>query len=213
MRLPSPEQRLLLAQAVSQYQADLAGGIAAQDYLKSRGFTEQVATAWRLGLVSSPLVGHENYRGRLAIPYLTGAGPVNLRFRCLKDHVCKDEGCPKYLSSDGADNNLFNVLDLTKPGDSICVAEGELDAVTLSMCGIPAVGVPGAQGWQKHFGRCLDDFSRIFVLGDGDDAGKSLTKKLISDVRAIPVRMPKGHDVNSLYMEGGRDALERLISG
>lgn len=30
MRLPSPEQRLLLAQAVSQYQADLAGGIAAR---------------------------------------------------------------------------------------------------------------------------------------------------------------------------------------
>lgn len=213
MRLPTPEQRLSLAQAVSQYQNDLAAGFAGQEYLKSRGFTEDVAAQWRLGLVTSPLVGHESYRGRLAIPYLTPAGPVNLRFRCLKDHVHKDEGCPKYLSSDGAENNLFNVLDLSRPGDAICVTEGELDAITLSMCGFPAVGVPGVQGWQKHFGRCLDDFSKIYVLGDGDDAGKGLNKKLINDVRAIPVRMPKGHDVNSLYLEGGQDALRKLIAG
>lgn len=203
----------MLAQAVSQYQADLAAGTAAQIYLKSRGFTEAVAAQWRLGLVTSPLVGHERYRGRLALPYLTPSGPVNLRFRCLKDHVCKDEGCPKYLSSDGANNNLFNVLDLTKPGDSICVAEGELDAMTLSMCGIPAVGVPGAQGWQKHFGRCLDDFSKVFVLGDPDDAGKGLNKKLISDVRAIPVRMPKGMDCNDVYRQDGAEGLHKLISG
>lgn len=213
MRLPTPEQRLSLAQAVSQYQNDLAAGIAGQEYLKSRGFTEDVAAQWRLGLVTSPLVGHESYRGRLAIPYLTPAGPVNLRFRCLKDHVHKEEGCPKYLSSDGAENNLFNVLDLSRPGDAICVTEGELDAITLSMCGFPAVGVPGVQGWQKHFGRCLDDFSKIYVLGDGDDAGKGLNKKLINDVRAIPVRMPKGMDCNDVYRQDGAEGLRRLISG
>lgn len=213
LRLPTQEQRLLLAQAASQYQSDLAAGTAAQAYLKSRGFTEQVATEWRLGLVTSPLAGHDRFRGRLAIPYLTPAGPANFRFRCLQSHDCKEAGHGKYVGLEGFETNLYNVLDLSKPGDTICVCEGELDAITLSMSGIPAVAVPGATNFKKHQARCLDDFSRVLVLGDGDTAGSGLNKKLINDVRAIPVRMPKGHDVNSLYLEGGADALRRLIGG
>jgi DNA primase len=211
VRLPSPEQRLWLEQLVSQSQRDLAADTAAQTYLTKRGFTEAVATQWRLGLVTSPPVGAERYRGRLVIPYLTTAGVVNARFRCLRQHSCKDEGHGKYVGLDGFETNLFNVMDLGKPGDAICVTEGELDAITLSMCGLPAIAVPGATNWKKHFSRCLDDFSKVFVLGDGDTAGSGLNKKLINDVRAVPVRMPKGHDVNSLYLEGGADGLRRLI--
>ncbi len=213
MRLPSPEQRLLLAQAASQYQADLAADTAAQTYLTSRGFGPQAADTYRLGVVRTPAQGHEGHRGRLALPYITPAGVVNFRFRCLKQHSCKEEGCPKYVGLEGFETNLYNVLDLGKPGETICVTEGELDCITLSMCGIPAVAVPGATNWKKHFARCLDDFSRVLVLGDGDDAGKGLNKKLINDARAIPVRLPKGHDVNSLYLDGGPDALRNLIAG
>lgn len=225
MRLPTSEQRLSLELLVSQSQRDLAADTAVQEYLKSRGFSEQVAATFRLGVVRNPPVGYENRTGRLLIPYLTPAGVVSARFRCLQQHSCKEAvlftdkktgkpvHCMKYLPIEGFETNLFNVLDLGKPGDAVCVTEGELDAVTLSMCGIPAVAVPGATSWKRHFGRCLDDFSKVFVLGDPDDAGKGLNKKLISDVRAIPVRMPKGHDVNSLYMEGGQDALRKLISG
>ena len=213
MRLPSSEQRLLLAQAASQYQVDLAADAATQAYLFSRGFTEQVAQGFGLGVVRNPIQGHEGYHGCLALPYITPAGPVNFRFRCLRQHSCKEEGCPKYLGLAGQDTNLYNVLDLAKPGDTICVTEGELDALTLSMCGIPAVAVPGATNWHKHFPRCLDDFSKILVLGDGDTAGSGLNKKLINDVRAIPVRLPKGSDVNDYFRSHGAEGLRKLISG
>lgn len=213
MRLPSPEQRSWLEQLVSQSQQDLAADIAAQTYLTKRGFTAATATQWRLGLVTSPPVGAERHRGRLCIPYLTPEGVVNARFRCLQQHSCKDAGHGKYIGLEGFETNLFNVMDLSRPSDAICVTEGELDAITLSMCGVAAVAVPGATNWKKHMGRCLDDFSKVFVLGDGDDAGKGLNKQLINDVRAIPVRMPKGMDCNDIFLRDGAAGLRKLISG
>lgn len=211
MQLPSPEQRTWLGLLVSQSQRDLAADTAAQEYLTKRGFTEAVAAQWRLGVVTSPPVGAERYRGRLIIPYLTPAGAVNARFRCLRDHSCKEAGHGKYLGLEGWETSLFNVLDLAKPGDAICVTEGELDAITLSMCGIPAVAVPGATSWKKWFGRCLDDFSRIYVLGDGDEAGRRMSSLLVKEVRATSIRLPRGEDVNSLYLKQGERGIRALI--
>lgn len=213
MRLPTSEQRSSLELLVSQSQRDLAADTAAQEYLTKRGFTEAVATQWRLGLATTPPVGYERYTGRLVIPYLTPSGVVNARFRCLRQHSCSEAGHGKYIGLEGFETSLFNVLDLSRPGDALCVTEGELDAITLSMCGIAAVAVPGATNWKAHFGRCLDDFSKVFVLGDGDTAGAGLNKKLINDVRAIPVRMPKGLDCNDVYRQDGAAGLRKLISG
>lgn len=224
MRPPSIELRLSFETAVSQYQRDLAADTRGQEYLASRGIGQQAAAMFRLGVVGSPIVGHEGYRGRLAIPYLTPAGVVSLRFRCLKKHDCKtvvlyvdakgkEHNCPKYLSMDGMDSNLYNVLDLKKPGDTICVTEGEIDAMTLSIAGIPAVGVPGVENWQKHFSKCLEDFSRIMILADPDSAGKKFSSFLAREVRAVPIRLPPGEDVNSLFCKEGADGLRKLISG
>ncbi|MGW2513673.1 topoisomerase [Streptomyces scopuliridis] len=209
MQTLSTEQRRFFEQAVSTYQRDLAGDTSAQGYLAARGFGPAVASTYRLGVVRTPLPGHEQYRHRLAIPYLTPAGVVNLRFRCAEAHDC--DGHAKYLSLPDAASNLFNVLDLKKTSPFICVTEGELDAMTLSMCGLPAVGIPGVSTWQKWFSRCLEDFDVIYAFGDGDDAGGKLNSFLAKEARARPISMPRGMDVNTLYLEGGADALERLI--
>jgi DNA primase len=134
---------------------------------------------------------------------------VNIRFRCLQQHEC--EGHPKYLSAEGAGTNLYNVLDLKRDSPFICVAEGEIDTMSLSLAGLPAVGVPGVDTWQKHFSRCLEDFEVIYAFGDGDKAGSKFSNFLARETRARPIRMPPGEDCNSLYVKGGADALRRLI--
>lgn len=209
MQTLSEEQRRFFEQAVSTYQADLVGDTSAQGYLASRGLGPAAVNTYRLGVVRRPLAGHEQYQGRLAIPYLTPAGVVNIRFRCLSSHEC--DGHPKYLSADGAGTNLFNVLDLKKDSPFICVAEGEIDTMSLSLAGLPAVGVPGVDAWQKHFSRCLEDFEVIYAFGDGDKAGSKFSSFLARETRARPIRMPPGDDCNSLYVKGGADALRRLL--
>jgi hypothetical protein len=205
----SEEQRRFFEQAVSTYVNDLVGDTSAQGYLASRGLGPSALVTYRLGVVRRPLAGHEQYAGRLAIPYLTPAGVVNIRFRCLASHEC--DGHPKYLSADGAGTNLFNVLDLKKDSPFICVAEGEIDTMSLSLAGLPAVGVPGVDAWQKHFSRCLEDFEVIYAFGDGDKAGSKFASFLARETRARPIRMPPGDDCNSLYVKGGADALRRLL--
>jgi hypothetical protein len=206
----SAEQRRFFEQAATTYQADLAADTGVQGYLTSRGLAPGLDT-FRLGVVRRPLVGHEQYAGRLAIPYLTPAGVVNMRFRCLRPHDCKAVECPKYLSADGAGTNLYNVLDLKKDSPFIVVTEGEIDAMSFSLAGIPAVGVPGVDAWQKHFARCLEDFEVVYAAGDGDKAGSKFNSLMAREVKARPLRLPRGADANALYAQGGADALRRLV--
>ncbi|MFF6988341.1 toprim domain-containing protein [Streptomyces sp. NPDC010273] len=204
----SAAQRTFFEQAASRYQADLSADTAAQDYLRTRGLLPAVAT-FRLGVVRNPLVGHEQYAGRLAIPYLTPAGVVNLRFRCIERHDC--DGHPKYLSQPDAGTNLFNVLDLKKDSPHIVVTEGELDAMSWSLAGVPAVGSPGVDAWQKHWRRCLEDHEVVYGAGDGDKAGTKFNSFLAREVKARALRLPLGEDSNSLFVKGGADALRSLI--
>lgn len=222
METLSSEQRQFFERATSQYQSDLAADTSAQAYLASRGLGPEAVARFRLGVATSLQAGDERYRGRLVIPYLTPAGVVNMRYRCLKQHVCsetvlwtdrqgKPRYCPKYQSRDGMEGNLFNVMDLKRDSPFICVTEGEIDAMTLSLAGLPAVGVPGVKTWQKHFSRCLEDFDVIYAFGDGDEAGGKFSSFLAKEARARPIAMPKGRDVNDLFREGGADALRRLL--
>ncbi len=97
-------QKELLGKASNKY----AGSIhLASDYLASRGISQEVARLASLGVVSEPEVGHEQYAGRLSIPYITKTGVVDLRFRSLNPAVE-----PKYMGMTGAETRMYNVLDV-----------------------------------------------------------------------------------------------------
>jgi DNA primase len=101
---------------------------------------------------------------------------------------------------------------LLKDTANIAITEGEIDAITATVCGIPAVGVPGSQNWQPHFREPFLGYRNVYVLADGDDAGMAFATQVASSLpngKIIP--MPTGEDVNSLVNSKGKDELlERL---
>jgi DNA primase len=201
MRL-SKSQRELLAKATENYEKNLTDILP---YLESRGITEQTARMFRLGYVREPEIGHEPYLGKLAIPYLTPSGVIDIRFRSLNN-----DGGPKYMSRPGASTHIFNVDALNNDSDFLAICEGELDTVIATQAGFNAVGLPGANNWKGFYARVLADWAKVILLCDGDNAGREMAKNLSKELdNVFPVFMPEGQDVNDVYLAEGADGLRK----
>ena len=139
----------------------------------------------------------------LAIPYLrhTLSGEwkvVAMRFRSIDP-----TGQTKYLQPEGSTTRLFNTVDAANQEDTIALCEGELDAITASVNGIPAVGVAGVQAWKKHYTEIFLGYRAVYVLADGDDPGRSfaaMLSQLLGNVTIV--QLPDGEDVNSITVSG-----------
>jgi DNA primase len=199
----SQEQKKLLEKASSHYEQNVE---LAESYLKSRGLSLADAKRHRLGVVNRPVVGHEMFEGRLSIPYLTPSGMVDLRFRAINNEE------PKYLSLPNSSTRLYNVKSFFEAKDWICVCEGEIDTITLSKLGYPAVGIPGVKNIKRHYYRILADFDKIYVFADGDTAGKEFAKDLAKKLAGVvQIQLPDGEDVNSLFTKNGSQWFEERI--
>lgn len=214
----SESQRRSLRAATERYAEQLPDSPGAE-YLGRRGLAapsvHPIVDKFRLGYVAEPALGHEKYRGDLAIPYLrwsqeAGWSVVSIRFRCIQDHDHTGHG--KYMTMPGDRPRLYNTLALLQPSPVIAITEGEIDAITAQACGIPTVGIPGAQAWQKWFREPFLGYRDVLILTDGDEAGARMGEtvaKTLPNARIIP--MPAGEDVNSLVISQGKHALLERI--
>ena len=194
----------------------------ADDYLAARGISQASAGTAQLGVVTDPAPGHERFTGWLSIPYLgvsqDGEDQCwSIRFRCLERHSCKDHGHGKYQTVSGEKSRLYNARAILSATDSLHVAEGELDAIVLNQCGLPAVAVPGANNWKYHYTRLMAGFSKVYVWGDPDAAGAEFVSTVCNAVRnSAAVKLTLG-DVNETYVQGGyaavREAMEAVRWG
>jgi DNA primase len=198
----SAQRRASLREAAGRYGDSLLNS-PASEYLEGRGIPLEVAQRFQLGYVAEPLEGHDRFRGRLAIPYLTPSGPVGMRFRSLEP-----EGEPKYDSEAGQRTALYNVLDLHRSEPWIAVCEGELDALVMSgVVGVPAVGIPGVEHWMKKgggstWGRLFQDYQSVFIVMDPDKAGKKVVGEIARRVEN-PVVISLPADVNDTVTDKG----------
>jgi hypothetical protein len=212
---PSDSQKNWLGKMAERYHESLDEKTLS--YLADRGLGPDVVTGARLGLVVAPDGAHAQYEGRLSIPYLTPTGVVSMRFRCLDDHgdlKCNDLHHGKYESISGDETRLYNVSALHLPGDAVGICEGELDALVATNAGLPSVGCPGINNWKPFYYRLFEDYDRVIVLGDGDDAGRkfvaTLTRALGNGIRKP---LPNDHDVTSYVVEHGVDRFRDFVGG
>lgn len=207
----SESLKALLARAAKQYADSLSP--KALSFLSDHGISEATARRAQLGVVASPLPGHELYKDRLAIPYLTKTGVVNMRFRCLDHEDCRTVGCPKYLSLPGAGLNLFHTAAFWSADNEIAVCEGELDALTNSYeVGVPSVGVPGVETWEDYYDRLFHGYQYVWVFADGDSAGRDFAKSLLGRLpNAISVPVPGGQDLSSWVVRDGWESVTDIL--
>lgn len=156
--------------------------------------------------------------GMLSIPYITRAGVVNIKTRCIQDHDCDRHA--KYSAPEGSDTYLYNVSDFLVGGDWIAVAEGEIDTLSLVVAGMPAVGVPGIEAWKqhKHWPYCFAGYRRVYIFADNDkkkdgrNPGKDLARRICASLpNAVVVTLPENEDVNACLTKYGTDFLWEKI--
>lgn len=197
--LPSRTMKDGLEQATQDYQLQLKESPGEQSLL-SRGITRESLEDFRLGYVANPSPGDDRFEGHIAIPYLTVSGVVTMRFRRVIG-----EGS-RYNGHSGAQAWPFNVRALQTEGP-IFVCEGELDAIVATQCGLPAIAFPGANSWKRVYGRMLR-FHEVYVLADGDEAGRKFAEAVARDVPGTKIaEMPPGEDVNSVFLSSGEMGL------
>ena len=203
----------MLEEATQAYQEVLAQDVGAVRYLLDRGIGQAEAMSHRFGVVGDePFPGHGGKRGWLAIPYLDRHGyPLTIRFRCLQDHKCRENGHGKYATLKDDHPRPYNIGAIHRASDTIEITEGEFDAAILQKVGLHAVAIPGAHLWSPAFRRMLAGFNTIRIWADPDDAGAEMTAKITKSLRqAKALRMPVGRDVSDVYKLGGADALYKI---
>ena len=203
MRLSSSQRQFLL-QATQRYSGKIE---LAVEYLSNRSLSVEEASIFHLGVVEDPLPGHEPYKGRLSIPYITPSGVVDIRFRALHNED------PKYMGLVGAKTTMFNTQACFVAHKYICVTEGEFDCILMSVKTThPTVGIPGANNWKPHYVKILDDFDIVIVLADGDAAGLEFGKKISRELSNVNIiSMPEGEDVNSMITKVGSEWIDERI--
>ncbi len=154
------------------------------------------------------------YQGRLCIPYITPTGVVQLKFRCIEDHSCKEtHKDTKYIGISGVGVHMFNTRAFLIDSPIIAVTEGEIDALTVqAVAKIPAVGFPGTQSMKGFWFRAFTGYQRVLVLADGDKPGRDAAKAIAKQLpNADVVNLPDGEDANSLLINfGGPETFQEL---
>jgi len=164
--------------------------IKAIEYYKSRKITKDSVIKYKLG--------YSEKQDMVTIPVYSPDG-LCLGFvgRSIEGKVFKNTpGLPK-------SKTLFNIQ-RAKRFDKVFVVESSFDAIRLEQVGVHAVATLGATISKEQRKLLKQYFNQVIVLGDNDEAGKNMSKKMISYFGngCIAPSLPEGiKDVSDLTNE------------
>lgn len=207
---PTADELRKIEDQVQACSSALAGSDVEEWLLEERSLEAASIASARLGLVTDKVARDYpdlRYRvGMLTIPYLSPSGKVlDFRFRNMTPGADA-----KYLGRTGSSVRLYNYPDLNRAVDTLHLTEGELDALTLSQAGFPALGIPGAQSVSELLLEPVMEFYRVILWADTDEAGEALADTLKLAMRqCLVARLPEAYkDVSEMYALEGQEGLE-----
>lgn len=177
---------------------------AVRQWLNGRGITDATIEDFKIA------EQQRDGKNIAVLPYLRDGELVNVKYRDIADKKGMRQEA-------GAEPCLFG-WHLIKPRDrSVAITEGEIDAMTLHQCGIPALSVNAGAGnhqWIENDWDRLERFSEIFVCFDDDEAGQKGAREAMQRLgldRCKPVKFP-AKDANQWLQDGasGEDFLAVL---
>lgn len=95
----------------------------------------------------------------------------------------------------------------------LCFTEGSRDSVILGMVGVPAIALPSASSdklLDGLTGYCRKNSLILVCVGDRDEAGEALLKKLHGG--ALDMRTPVGKDIGEFYEQKGLEAVKQCYA-
>lgn len=166
-----------------------------REWLNSRGLTDATIAAFKVaGSPSDDAV---------IFPFLRDGELVNTKTRLLAEK--------KMWQAKDAEPCLFGWHLIDPRSRSVCITEGEIDAMTLHQVGIPALSVNQGAGnhqWVDSDFERLARFSDVVLCYDDDDAGRKGAREVANRLgldRCRLARFPGYKDANE-YLLGGADA-------
>lgn len=142
---------------------------SALEWLKGRGLTDKTIADFK---IHEQIQGGKTYA---VFPYLRDGVLVNVKYRNVAEKKdMRQEG--------GAEPCLYGWHLIDPKARTVAICEGEIDAMTLHQCGIPALSVNAGAGnhqWVENDWARLDRFSEILIFFDNDESGNKGAQELI----------------------------------
>lgn len=166
----------------------------ALDWLKSRGLNDKTIADFK--------IAEQTRDGKTyaVFPYLRDGVLVNYKLRNISEKKDMQQAC-------GAEPCLFGWHLIDPKTRTIAITEGEIDAMSLHQCGIPALSVNAGAGnhqWIENDWDRLERFSEILVFFDNDDAGNKGASEIIKRL---------GNERCKRVVIPSKDANEYILAG
>ncbi len=179
-------------ETLDRLHADLAGNKDARDYFESRGINEESMKHFALGYSSA--------MNMVITPVHSPDGmPVGLVGRSISEKRFKNSnGLPK-------NKTMFNLHRAKKLGGIVIVVESNFDAIRVHQAGFPnVVATLGGHISNDNINLLNKYFTKIIIMTDSDEAGRSLGKNIASKLRNKEVLWAM-YDDEILYPHGAKD--------
>lgn len=188
---------------VEEYHKTLLKNKEAIEYLKSRGYTDELIEADKLGYVERSQYGEDT--PSIAYPTMYKGKVTGIKYKSISKYEHKGQEQRRISLEQGGSLHLYGGDKLDPKIPYVIVVEGEEDraaALRYKMKNVVSVpnGATGFGSWVEE----LDGFNKIYLAGDNDDAGdkgsQELAKKL-GKYRCYRVYLPL-KDMNECLLSG-----------